>query len=194
MGFIMERSEYETTDFCISSESDSHPLLEEKVEGDTLEKRRASSLNGFSLLYIGRGLLILLLISLATNVFLLVYMMIHRNQATLGPSAYGLHPSVILQAEPTKTPAGLSNNHVITFEWATDYATDNLTLAAELWDNIDFDSGFVALPYEWTESKDLPRAQAFPWDRSKGLYVLNGYHALHCLVIRTFRLCKNPLR
>ena len=40
----------------------------------------------------------------------------------------------------------------------------------------------VALPYTWTEKKGLPDAQVFPWDHDQGLYVLNGYHALHCLV------------
>lgn len=28
----------------------------------------------------------------------------------------------------------------------------------------------------------LPEAQTFPWDDNKGLYLLNGYHNLHCLV------------
>ena len=102
--------------------------------------------------------------------------------------------SILSYAKLIKYPAGILNNHLIPFEWATDYATENLTLAAELWDSIDFDPGFVALPYDWTESKSLPRAQAFPWDKSQGLYVLNGYHALHCLVSRTFRLWESLLR
>jgi len=69
----------------------------------------------------------------------------------------------------------------IPFEWATDYANPNLTESGALWDAIMFDVGFVALPYEWTDSVDLPRAQEFPWDRTQGLYVINAYHALHCL-------------
>jgi hypothetical protein len=28
----------------------------------------------------------------------------------------------------------------------------------------------------------LPKAQRFPYDESKGIYLLNGYHSLHCLV------------
>lgn len=78
--------------------------------------------------------------------------------------------------------ATLAADLTIPFQWATDYASPNLTLAGELWESIDFDVGMVALPYDWTDEKDLPRAQVFPWDQEQGLYVLNGYHALHCLV------------
>jgi len=86
-----------------------------------------------------------------------------------------------------KLPAGFSKyaalaaDLTIPFQWATDYASPNLTLAGELWESIDFDVGMVALPYEWTDEKELPRAQFFPWDHDQGLYVINGYHALHCL-------------
>lgn len=72
---------------------------------------------------------------------------------------------------------------MIPFEWATEYANPNLTESGPLWDAINFDIGMVALWYTWTDFKDLPRAQVFPWDHDQGLYVINGYHALHCLVI-----------
>ena len=78
--------------------------------------------------------------------------------------------------------ANLPSEVLKPFEWATEYANPNLTEAGALWDAINFDVGMVALPYDWTESKDLPRAQPFPWDHDQGLYVLNGHHALHCLV------------
>ena len=94
----------------------------------------------------------------------------------------------------SKAPADLPDNHFVPFERATDYATENLTLEAELWDGIEFDPGFVALPYSWTESKALPRVEAFPWDKNQGLSVLNGYHALHCLVSWTFDLYEPTLR
>ena len=90
----MERREHETDDFYTSSESDSHPLLNEKVDGENPEKRRASLLNGFPSLYINSGLVVLLLISLVANVVSFVYMMIHRYQATPERSPYGWHPSI----------------------------------------------------------------------------------------------------
>ncbi|MCJ1478395.1 hypothetical protein MMC13_007075 [Lambiella insularis] len=67
------------------------------------------------------------------------------------------------------------------FEHATEYASTNLTLAQDLWEGINLDAGMVALPDEWTDSVNLPRAQAFPWDHDKGLYILNSFHVLHCL-------------
>ena len=78
--------------------------------------------------------------------------------------------------------AELAADLTLPFEWATDYASTNLTLSGELWENINFDKGMVALPNEWTDSKQLPRAQAFPWDHERGLYILNGFHVIHCLV------------
>ncbi|MCJ1383298.1 hypothetical protein MMC17_006411 [Xylographa soralifera] len=65
----------------------------------------------------------------------------------------------------------------------TEYGGPNMTLTGPLWEAIEFDPGLVALPYEWTDKKGLPRGQKFPWDTSKGIYVLNGYHNLHCLKV-----------
>ena len=64
----------------------------------------------------------------------------------------------------------------------TEYANTNLTEASPLWQNIDFDTGTVALPNSLGIEHGLPEAQPFPWDPSQGIYLLNGYHSLHCLV------------
>ena len=58
----------------------------------------------------------------------------------------------------------------------------NQTEADRSWDNISVDAGSVALSDSYSRSMGLPEAQRFPWDTSKGLYLLNGYHNLHCLV------------
>jgi hypothetical protein len=62
------------------------------------------------------------------------------------------------------------------------YADTNLTAAGDLWDAIDFDSGFIALDYDYAAAKKLPKSQPFPWDDTKGIYLINAYHSLHCLV------------
>jgi hypothetical protein len=61
---------------------------------------------------------------------------------------------------------------------------DNRTIDDEMWDAPEFDTflGMVALSDEFTEEKGLLRAQRFPWDASKGIYVFHGYHSLHCVV------------
>jgi len=63
----------------------------------------------------------------------------------------------------------------------SDYSSTNLTLADELWDAIDFDDGLVALPNRWTSSKGLPESARFPWDDSRSIWLINGYHGLHCV-------------
>ena len=64
----------------------------------------------------------------------------------------------------------------------TPYSTHNLTEVRKIWEEISIDDGMVALPDVFSSKKELPEAQRFPWDDSKGLYFLNGYHNLHCLV------------
>lgn len=51
-----------------------------------------------------------------------------------------------------------------------------------LWDQIDIDSGIVAVPKIWAKEKGLPEGTTFPWDTDKSLYFVNAYHSLHCLV------------
>ena len=58
----------------------------------------------------------------------------------------------------------------------------NETARDEAWDNLNYDPGSVALDYEYAAALGLPEAQPFPWDYSKGLYFLNAYHSIHCLV------------
>ena len=65
---------------------------------------------------------------------------------------------------------------------STPFSSDNLTAAHNMWKTIDEDSGVVALDNSFTQAHGLPQSQRFPWDKSKGLYLLNGYHNLHCLV------------
>ena len=52
----------------------------------------------------------------------------------------------------------------------------------QAWEDINIDAGNVALDKSYAEEMGLPKAQDFPWDRSKGIYYINGYHNLHCLV------------
>ncbi|KAI1283463.1 hypothetical protein F5Y07DRAFT_394371 [Xylaria sp. FL0933] len=63
----------------------------------------------------------------------------------------------------------------------TPYSSENETLQDQLWYNINVDSAVVALSDDWVAKHDLRRAQRFPWDQSKGIYILHGFHNLHCL-------------
>ena len=79
--------------------------------------------------------------------------------------------------------AGLVAEVSATIYEATPYNDyTNVTLQDQLWMDIGIDPGIVALSDEYATEKGSPLAQRFPWDESKGLYLLNGYHHLHCLV------------
>lgn len=51
------------------------------------------------------------------------------------------------------------------------------------WDGLHVDDlGIIALPDTYVEKMSLPPSRRFPWDETKGVYLLNSYHNLHCLV------------
>ena len=53
----------------------------------------------------------------------------------------------------------------------------------KLWYSMDVDKGFIVLPSDL----HLGNTDPFPWDSSKGVYILNAYHGLHCLVRPVYR-------
>lgn len=63
----------------------------------------------------------------------------------------------------------------------TNYASSNASIQDQLWHDINIDHGVVALSDEWAARHNLRTAQRFPWDQTKGIYILHGYHNLHCL-------------
>jgi hypothetical protein len=78
--------------------------------------------------------------------------------------------------------AGLTRNLPIAWSTVGPYNGDNDTLTNQLWEEINYDAGAVALTDDYAKRMGLPTTQRFPWDKGKGIYILNGYHNLHCLV------------
>jgi hypothetical protein len=78
--------------------------------------------------------------------------------------------------------AGLPRNISKELKFHSPYWGRNETTAEKLWNQLEIHTGFVALDKSWTDEKDLPRGDSFPWDDSKSIYVLNAFHILHCLV------------
>ena len=78
--------------------------------------------------------------------------------------------------------AQLSWNTPGEFEHNGIYDNKDPKVTEESWAKLNYDLGSIALSDEYADSVGLPRAQRFPWDQSKGLYFLNGYHGIHCLV------------
>lgn len=108
----------------------------------------------------------ILLLSLTTNIITLS-IITSNHKPHRAPSKYAeLH---LTQTEP--------------YVLLTDYSSSNTTLADTLWHSINIDSGVVALSDSFASSHNLRTAQRFPWDTSKGIYILHGFHNLHCLKI-----------
>ena len=58
----------------------------------------------------------------------------------------------------------------------------NLTATSLAWEALSGDPGVVALRNDFVFAKKLPTAMRYPWDASKGVYLLQGFHNLHCTV------------
>ena len=75
------------------------------------------------------------------------------------------------------------------YRYFSNYSFEDETEAASvdaLWSEIIPEHGIVALNHEWARSQHLPPAISLPSDHSKGIYAIDAYHQLHCLVRRTY--------
>ena len=68
-----------------------------------------------------------------------------------------------------------------TLQTLTEYSSSDLATANAAWDRYKI-NGFVALPKAWTADRQWPSARDMPGDTDKGIYVVDGFHQLHCLV------------
>lgn len=81
-----------------------------------------------------------------------------------------------------------------TFWWNTPYnSMENKTETDLLWDAIRPSHGLIALDREMAKGQNLPESMYLPDDHSKGVYLLESYHYLHCLVSRTSAHFDSPL-
>ncbi|KAF2237621.1 hypothetical protein EV356DRAFT_510582 [Viridothelium virens] len=69
------------------------------------------------------------------------------------------------------------------FWWHTNYSPLNHTESDELWENIMPQHGFIAVDRHWAADHHWPISMYLPSDHSKGVYLLEAYHQLHCLRI-----------
>ena len=52
----------------------------------------------------------------------------------------------------------------------------------EVWDNVLPAHGVVAVDHQWATERQMPATMSLPSDPSKGVYIIDAYHQLHCLV------------
>ncbi|KAK3299475.1 uncharacterized protein B0H64DRAFT_317844 [Chaetomium fimeti] len=119
--------------------------------------------------------LVFLAVSITVNIFL-AWQIKHVTpppQETDSVSYYGPYCHTLA--------AGLKRTLPLQIYPDTDYTGDNLSAVTDLWEKLSGDPGVVALPSDYVSEKRLPHAYRFPWDQDKGVYLLQGFHNLHCL-------------
>ena len=78
--------------------------------------------------------------------------------------------------------AGLVQEVWLPWEDETEYNNENFTAMDLKWGELRADNGIITLPKAYAAEHGLRRGSEFPWDSSKDIYLLNGYHGIHCLV------------
>ncbi|OGM44990.1 hypothetical protein ABOM_005775 [Aspergillus bombycis] len=67
------------------------------------------------------------------------------------------------------------------FRTYTEYSDVNQTISDVAWAKFTT-NGFVAIPHHEAADFGLPLAEDFPDDPSKGVYVLEAFHEMHCVI------------
>lgn len=67
------------------------------------------------------------------------------------------------------------------FETYTEYSSNDEAAVSEAWNRYNI-NGVVALPQSWAVDRHWPTGREMPGDTDKGIYVVDGFHQLHCLV------------
>lgn len=129
-------------------------------------------------------LLTALVLSLVLNIFFVVQRVhISEESAPTEQSAYGIsRPRLESFISADTRVAHLAKDFAMAWVSKSPYFGEDEALADRLWSDISIDNGTVALDDAYVAAMGLPTSQRFPWDQEKGLYLLNGFHSLHCLV------------
>ena len=103
--------------------------------------------------------------------------------------ATGKRPSRNFPGVNTYTSLDDSRQSVwLRYGWWSKYSTDdhlNITAVKEVdhaWDAINPGHGVVAIDHQLAADQGLPLSMSLPDDHSKGVYIIDAYHQIHCLV------------
>ena len=73
----------------------------------------------------------------------------------------------------------------IRYDWWTRYSSphpEEVAAVDQAWDAIVPAHGIVAVDRAWAATRGFPDSLSWPSDESKGVYIIDAYHQLHCLV------------
>lgn len=130
--------------------------------------------------------LIALVVSFILNTFFLIEMLRSSGKSAVsGSTAYGTSYSHLqFRVQSNRYTAHLATDVAVAWTHKSPYWGQDEAAADQVWEDIGIDHGIVALPDPYVESMGLPTSVRFPLDLDKGIYVLNGFHSMHCLVSR----------
>jgi hypothetical protein len=95
---------------------------------------------------------------------------------------------------PSKRKALLTNTyiHIVGLSTArsverklyepTVYMSKNRTEADYAWESINTGHGLVAIDKKWASEHKIVQSMTFPFNPEQSLYVIEAYHAIHCIV------------
>lgn len=75
------------------------------------------------------------------------------------------------------------------YTWWSKYSSmrlDEQPTIEDLWDKITPAHGIVAVEHRWAAEKQLPATINLPSDATKGVYIIDAYHQMHCLVYTSY--------
>jgi hypothetical protein len=131
---------------------------------------------------------IALLMSTLLNI-LLWFTQVPGSEARLCVSEYSEKPSLAfaeilsaIQMEAQMLTAGLGLTTEKAYWQHTEYLSSNKSTSNALWDAIDTSPNTIALDADYIKKHKLDPSIPFPWDQSKGLYLIKAFHHMHCLV------------
>jgi hypothetical protein len=84
-----------------------------------------------------------------------------------------------------------SQPHIQNYSWFTDYSTlrdEDEGYVDRLWDEIIPGHGVVAVGHKWAAGKGFPKSMSLLSDDTKGVYIIDAYHQIHCLVSASLML------
>ncbi|SMR57584.1 unnamed protein product [Zymoseptoria tritici ST99CH_3D1] len=129
---------------------------------------------------------------LASNLLSFMLLLLPRLWSHLPPTTPDptstSNASNMFSPAPTIALVSELPTHPVQFHWSTAYSSPDDSEADDLWNAIDTAHGYIAVEHEWAREKGWMASMPVPGDETKALYVLEGYHQLHCLVSFPARL------
>jgi hypothetical protein len=118
-----------------------------------------------------------------TKIYLNVFLAISCCLNGLKPTDFGKLTALTMNvALLTVLIAHLTDNLMLPWKDDTKYNTGNYTEQDLLWGKLRADSGVIALTKSYAAEHGLRSGSPFPWDSEKEIYLINGFHSIHCVV------------